>query len=207
MALCTAAEYKAWRGVTSADYDTLYGTLIDTATAEVERMCGRTAGGFESANAPFTEKFDGDGTQTLRVSNGPISSITSVKFGNATQTTLDSTSYTHDSKRTVLLLPRSSGGFMQRDDWGQPSIGNGGSSFPEGFQNIEVVYSGGYAANAIPDDLKLVCFRFVDHYADSRGHDMEKLSQAIGNTNATMKSTIEFRERMADMLAPWRAII
>jgi len=205
MALCTAAEYKAWRGVTGSGYDTLYGTLIGTATAEIERMCGRTAGGFESANGPFTETFDGDGTQSLRVSNGPISSITSIKFGNTDQTTLDSTTYTNDGERTILLLPRATGSFSQRDDWGVPSLGSSGSVFPIGHQNVEVVYAAGYAT--IPDDLKLVCFRFVDHYAASRGNDMETLTEAVGNTNATLRSVPEFRMRMEDLLAPWRAIL
>jgi hypothetical protein len=205
MALCTATEYKAWRGVTGSAYDTLYGTLIDTATAEIERLCGRTAGGFETAT--FTERFDGDGTQSLRLSNGPISSITSIKFGNADQTTIDSTTYTNDGRQTVMLLPRATGSFSQRDDWGQPVTGSSGSVFPFGFQNIEVVYVAGYAADAIPDDLKLVCFRFVDHYASSRGNDMEVLTEAVGNTNVTLRSAPEFRERVIDTLAPWRAIL
>ena len=208
MALCTAAEYKAWRGVTSSGYDSLYGTLIDTATAEIERLCGRTVGGFISTNGPFTETFDGDGTQYLRLSNGPISSITSIKFGNTDQTTLDATSYTHDGRQTVMLLPRSTGSFVQRDDWGFPVTGNNGAVFPIGFQNVEVVYAAGYANTAsVPDDLKLVCYRFVDHYAESRGHDLEKLSEAIGNTNVTVKSTAEFNDRVLQLLAPWRPIL
>ena len=68
MALCTLAEYKAWRGVSGTSWDTLYTTPIGTASAEIERMCNRTAGGFNTAT--FTETFDGDGSQTLTVSNG-----------------------------------------------------------------------------------------------------------------------------------------
>jgi hypothetical protein len=208
MPLCTATEYKAWRGVTSSGYDTLYGTLIDTATAEIERLCGRTVGGFISTNGPFTETFDGDGTQYLRLSNGPISSITSIKYGNSDQTTIDSSGYTHDGKHAVMLLPRTSGAFLQRDDWGMPVTGVSGNVFPIGFKNVEVVYAAGYADTAsVPDDLKLVCYRFVDHYAESRGGDMEKLTEAIGNTNVTVKATAEFSDRVLQLLAPWRPIL
>lgn len=208
MPLCTTAEYKAWRGVTGSGFDALYATLIDTATAEIERLTGRTAGGFIATNGPFTETYDGDGTQSLRLSNGPISSITSIKFGNTDQTTLDSTSYVHDGRHTVMLLPRVTGAFVQRDDWGMPYTGANGAVFPLGYQNIEVVYAAGYADTAsVPDDLKLVCYRFVDHYAESRGGDLEKLTEAIGNTNVTVKASAEFRQRIADLLAPWRPLL
>jgi len=36
---------------------------------------------------------------------------------------------------------------------------------------------------------------------------METLTEAVGNTNATLRSVPEFRMRMEDLLAPWRAIL
>jgi len=204
MALCTAAEYKAWRGITKTDWDTVLGVMITTATAEIERLCGRTAGGFESAT--FTEVFDGDGSQVLQVSNGPISSITSITIGNSDPSTLASTGYTHDSRFGIMRLPFETGGLVARDVWGEPVYGSSDRAvFTEGFQNITVVYVAGYAT--IPDDLKRVCYQFISHYFDSRGRDFEKAAQAIGNSNMTVKATAEFVAKKMDVLSSWRPIL
>ena len=204
MSLCTAAEYKDWRGITVSDWDTVLGVMITTATAEIERLCGRTAGGFESAT--FTEVFDGDGTQTLLVSNGPISSITSISVGNSDPSTLDASGYTHDSKRTVMRLPFDNGIGARVDDWGVPiSSSSSEPGFTNGLQNISVVYVAGYAT--IPDDLKMVCYRFIDHYLDSRGRDFEKSAEAIGNANVTVRATADFTEKILSMLSRWRHVL
>lgn len=201
MALCTAAEFKAWRGVTGTDWDTLIGDLIDSAQAEIERLCGRTAGGFESAS--FTEVFDGDGSQTLRVSNGPISSITSITVGNSDPVTLSADSYTFKD-RTISRLPFNGGGsFVSRDGWGDPlPIGSRSPCFDEGVQNVTVVYTGGYAT--VPDDLKQVCYEFVAHALDSRGQDFGKQASVTGNTQYTYRTVAEFKEYKLMLTRPWR---
>ena len=205
MPLCTTAEYKAWRGITVTDWDTVLGVMITTATAEIERLTGRTAGGFESANAPFTEVFDGDGTQTLSVSNGPISSITSISVGNSDPTALDASGYTHDSDREISRIPASFGSGVRTDEWGSLVTAGGSAVFQEGHQNITVVYVAGYTT--IPDDLKMICYEFMDHYLESRGRDFEKVSEAVGNANVTVRATADFVERKMAILRPWRRVL
>lgn len=203
MALATITEYKAWRGIETTAWDTLLTLLVATATAEIERLTGRTAGGFESAT--FTEVFDGDGSQTLQVANGPIASITSITSGNSNPTTLEATGYTHDSDRCIMLIPFDAGGGIRSDDFGVSlPLASRSPSFVPGYQNVTVVYVAGYAT--IPADLKMVCYRFVDHYMDSRGRDFEKVSEAIGNTNTTVRSSDEFTARMLVYLSTWRAL-
>ena len=203
MALCTTAEFKTWRGVTGSDWDTAIGVLIASSQAEIERLCGRTAGGFESAS--FTEVFDGDGSQTLRVSNGPISSITSITVGNSDPVTLSADSYTFKD-RTISRIPfNNPGAFVNRSGWGDIlPIASRSPCFDEGVQNVTVVYTGGYAT--VPDDLKQVCYEFVAHQLDSRGQDFGKQAAAVGNTNYTYRSPADFKEYKLMLVSPWRSL-
>ena len=201
MALCTTAEFKTWRGVTGSDWDTAIGVLIASSQAEIERLCGRTAGGFESAS--FTEVFDGDGSQTLRVSNGPISSITSITVGNSDPVTLSADSYTFKD-RTISRIPfNNPGAFVNRSGWGDIlPIASRSPCFDEGVQNVTVAYTGGYAT--VPDDLKQVCYEFVAHYLDSRGQDFGKQAAVTGNTQYTYRTVAEFKEYKLMLTRPWR---
>lgn len=204
MSLCTVAEYKLWRGIAATTWDaTVIPMFITTATAAIERLCGRTAGGFESA--AFAEVFDGDGTQTLRVSNGPITSISSISFGNATLTAQTLTDFTDDGRHTISYVARSSRSSFAVDDWGNPAGASGGDCFPLGYQNVTVEYVGGYGT--IPDDLKLACYRFIDHYMSSRGRDMGISTQGRGNTNYTRLTQAEFDAEIHALLRPWRQIL
>ena len=201
MAISTASAYKTRRGITASGWDTVIGNLLDSAQAEIERLCGRTAGGFEAGT--FTEYFDGDGSQVLEVSNGPISSITSIKVGNSDQTTLDASGYTF-KERTILRIPFDGGGGPRRDSWGQQlPMGSRSPCFPEGFKNIEVVYS---TSGEVTDDLETVLFKWVDHLLASRGRDAEKLTVARGNTNHTLRAIPDFDAWKSSVLRPWRRV-
>ena len=203
MALVSTSEYKAWRGVSGSDYDSTIAVLVPIAQRWVERVCGRTEGGFESDNAPFTEKLDGTGTQVIQVSNGPISSITSIKFGNGTQSTIDASTYSFQN-RTIMRIPKRGGATLHIDDWGDTiPFGVRRPNFPDGFQNIEVVYTAGYASGSIPDDLKYVIYRLVDHYLESRGRDIEKQAEVL-TTNYTLRPPEQLQSALLDLLRPWR---
>ena len=203
MALCTATEFKAWRGVTGSDYDSVITTLIASSQAEIERLTGRTEGGFESAS--FTEVLDGNGSQQIKVSNGPITAITSITVGNSDPATLSADSYTFKG-RVISRLPFDGGGSLTtRDGWGDPlPIGGRSPCFAEGVQNVTVVYTGGYAT--VPDDLKQVCYEFVAHQLDSRGQDFGKQAAAVGNTNYTYRSPADFKEYKLMLVSPWRSL-
>lgn len=187
MPILDATEYKTRRGITGTDYDTILAIYVEQATEEIESLCGRTSGGFEGDT--FTEKFDGDGTPVLKVSNGPISSISSIKFGNSTQTTVDSGSYVFKD-RTIMFVR---GGYQTWDGSGVVT--------PCGYQNVEVVYT---TASAVNDHLQQVAAQLIDHYLDSRGRDFGKLTEVKGNTTITVRSAADFREKLLDMLRPWR---
>lgn len=205
MAIVTAAEYKAWRGITGSDYDTLIGTLADIATRKIERLTGRTAGGFESESSPYTEQVDGTGTQILRVSND-ISTITSIKVGKpgAYDTTIEASGYTFRD-RSIMRLPHGSGRTYAVDDFGAAVYGGSRDpSWAEGYSNYEVIYTGGSAVGDIDDDLKHAAYVLIDSYMDSRGRDIGKGAEAVGNANATYATPADVLERVMQLVRPWR---
>jgi len=195
MAIVTESEYKTYRGIASTDYDTILADLVERSTDEIESLCGRTSGGFEGDT--FTETFDGEDTDILRVSNGPISSITSIKLGNSTQSTVDSSAYVFRD-RTIMSAAGRDGSRVYRDAYG--SVSDGSFLFPLGTNNIEVVY---VTSDARDDLLKGAAFRLIDHYLDSRGRDNEKLTEALGTTT-TVRASPDFRDRLLHELRHWR---
>ena len=192
MAIVTLSEYKAYREIDSGDtqYDSRLSPLIAGVNTEIERYCGRTF-----ALSTYTEKLNGKGTDTVIVSNTPLNSVTSVKllFGDGTSYTYPSSSYTFEAATGVIRL--ASDYFLTDIRFSGPEESRLSAlpNFPDGLQNIEVVYSGGYSA--APDDLKMAAFRLIDFQ-----------SNAIGirdSVNKKLSPLTEFEFKKA-ILAPFR---
>jgi hypothetical protein len=178
--LITTSEYKTWANIGTTAYDTIIGTIVSGVSTEIRRWCGRdTSNGFESMSR--TERYDGNNEQTINLMEWPVSSVTSVKVyaSDGTYETLDSTTYRVDSSGGILSCvdpikaryPVTAFGTVQATFSVQPW-------FPDGFDNIEVVYTGGYAT--IPDDLKIAAFRLADMHYAARGRNMGVVSESLG---------------------------
>lgn len=161
MAITTTAEYKADRGVGVSGDDTAIGNAITAAQERLERLAGRS---FESAAR--TEYYDGLGSESIQLRAYPVTSITSVQLLNADRTaaeTLDSGSYVVNTTTGELRLsPAYAGRFIPTEDYDTPGIITWGTGpqFPDQFQNVKVVYTGGYSS--VPTSLKQAIWRIVD---------------------------------------------
>ena len=178
--LITTAEYKTWANITTSAYDTIIGVIVSGVSTEIRRWCGRNeTNGFESMSR--TERYDGNNEQTINLMEWPVTSVTSVKVyaNDGTYETLDSTTYRCDQTGGVLSrvdptkarYPVTAFGTVQATFSVQPW-------FPDGFDNIEVVYTGGYAT--IPDDLKMAAFRLADMHYAARGRNLGIASESLG---------------------------
>jgi uncharacterized phiE125 gp8 family phage protein len=181
VAIITTAEFKTFRGISVSTYDTLIALLIGSAQAQAERYCDRA---FDTGT--YTEKHNGSRTNTLVLRNAPITSITSISLidpdGNTTA--LDSSTYTVQLDSGVVKLAGSLYGWATLDDV-DPSERRWGDlpAFPDGHQNLQVVYVGGYAT--APNDLKMAMYMYVDAlyartYATG-GEDSAYRSQTLGD--------------------------
>jgi uncharacterized phiE125 gp8 family phage protein len=118
MPLLTLTEAKNYLKVDYTDEDTLIQSLIDEATSTLQRKYGRDL--FE--NTYTDEEYDGEGHEMLFIRNFPVQSVTSLTIGDDT---IDASDYSL-SKNTGILKY------------------NG--RIPEGFANVKISYTGGYAS-------------------------------------------------------------
>jgi hypothetical protein len=197
--LISIAEYKVWAGITGTAQDALLTVLVDAVSMEVRRWCDRNlTNGFESVSR--TERYDGTGEQTIQLIEWPVASITSVTVYTADGTTevLDSSTYRVNGDSGVLSridpkrarFPVTAFGTVQATFSTQPW-------FEDGFDNVQVVYTGGYAT--IPADLKMACYRLTDLAYSARGRNFGIQSESLGGysyTNANPKATNELKAEL-----------
>ena len=197
-------EYKAWRGISVADFDTDIGILIPIACDLIESITGVQ---FDAAT--YTEVFNGDGSQELIVGSIGITSITSIKvdFHTDSPTTLDADTYTHDGDRTIHLLPVDDGQRFGVDEMGRLNdpLVSSAPVFARGFQNVQAIYVAGYSTANMPKDLKLAAYRLVDTFFETRGEDVVYLqNKADSGSTRAMRAVAESDAAIVSMLRQYR---
>lgn len=174
MAICTAAEYKTWAGISGTDLDTWLAAVIAQAQDGAEEWCGR---GFDSAAR--TEYYSGTGTTDMSLRTTPVTTLTSVSYlssvsaGVASFTAFDGGTYYFDGDSGLLVRYSAFDAF---DD--------ANPVWPDGTRNIKVVYTAGYST--IPDGLKLAGFRLIDYLRDMRGKSGGLQSESMGSYSYTL---------------------
>jgi uncharacterized phiE125 gp8 family phage protein len=150
----SSTECKTQARIDSSTYDTLIGTLITAARQTVEKHIRRTC--INTTYALYFDAFPDDDTEPLELIYAPVSSITSVKYYNTsnTQTTWSATEYLSD---LVSVAPRIT-----------PAYGYSWPSTIERTNAVEVIYVAGYGASGsgyVPEPIRqaiimLVCDMF-----------------------------------------------
>jgi hypothetical protein len=203
VALVTAAEYKASRGIAGTDFDTRIGEAINAASAKIRSYCGRDlSDGFEEAAR--TEVYSGDGTSLIRLAEWPVASIASVKMLTAASSgaavygdTVEASAYFSDGRGALYRV----GGL----DWAWTHEGSSRVAWPEGSANVQVVYTAGYST--IPDAIKEAVFSLMDQWFGTAGRNaLSTMTEAMGVVNRGEATAFEVNARIADMLSPWRRV-
>ena len=199
MPIITTAEYKAWIGDTSSDYDTTFGVLILAVQDDLETACGRK---FDEVT--YTdEAYDGKGEQELRLNNYPVSALTAVKLldSSGTTTTLATTDYRLTGERGRVTRLKSS-----LNDWGD----SGSSStpvFPDEASNVLVSYTGGYSSENAPAGLKMLMYTLVDEALDRRGENWSLASVSDGIEAHTNMASAEYASKRTMLIGPYTRVV
>lgn len=176
MALVTAAEIKAFEGITGSSHDSLFSSLADRVTAYFGSWCNRI---FESATYTDAE-YDGTGLDTFIVKNPPVTAVTSIKVATdrdfAAATALDSARYVFDDAGVISLVP--TGSVTSIVLGGVPGV------WPAGKRNIQITYTGGFTV--IPDDLKEAAILMISAWMNRRRR-AGILSTTIGSETVTFQ--------------------
>lgn len=181
--LATVAMAKTWMGITSSADDALLADILERAEGMIRVWAGRPSG---FLTATWTEKFDGECYEGVRLTYTPITSITSVKiYYDATgSVTVASGDYRTDLATGQLRLLNTPSVLW---DTGYPYDER--RAFPAGFRNIEVVYVGGYANQAaVPDQLEHAALTVVKFLFDTRRQTAGLQSENLGQYSYTLSS-------------------
>lgn len=197
MALATNTQVKDYLGVSGSTDDTLLTTLITRAQAMMERYCNRI---FEEDT--YTEDHSG-GAATVQLKNTPVSAVTSVSSldasGNATA--YAATSYRFDGDTGIITLTNDEDFYFRDSVVGSSALE--ASSFPCGFKNIRVVYTGGYSS--VPADLVQVCVEMAaDLYQNRRLNPRMAQENIGGGQSFTAKGGDDMMRHYGWRLDPFR---
>lgn len=133
MAILSLAEYKVFAGITNANADTRLTAILNSAEQFFLMRIRRNI-----EETEYTEKYNGDGTQTLVLKRWPVTDFSELKVSDEV---IDSADYTVDSVNGVVKI-------------------NAGT-FTCGFQNVEVTYKSGYLVADIPLEIKMAIAEIV----------------------------------------------
>lgn len=158
--LTTRADYKAYAGIKSTNYDAEIDNLITRVSTFVKTYCNRTFVDYYATDK--TEIFDGNDLRELILSETPVVAVTSV-------------SYSEDYGQTWLALTKFS-------DWivrGDSIVSLAPNGFRKQLQGYKVSYTGGF--DDTPQDLELAIMDLVTYY---RKNDMSIHANKAPGSNA-----------------------
>jgi len=165
-----------------ADVDSsLLAVLITAASRAIVAWCGR-----EFVSQTFSETYDGDGTRRLHLRQFPVTSLTSV-----TITDTDGTEY--DIATTAFRVDGVAGIIEFK-----PDAADDFTWFPEGFQNVAVVYVAGYTT--VPEHVQEACVLTVAAMAADDKLDPRLAAETLGSYSYTRSSADDALPRAAKAL-------
>ena len=170
MSLCTTTYAKRAADLSAVNTQELQD-LLDAATTLIENYCDRTF-----ASTAYTEKQDGTGAQWIYVENPEIISFTQViiEDPDGTTETIAASQFRTDT---------TAGKIWFKDDNSSSYV-----YFPEGFENVRIDYTGGYAT--IPAAVQRACLLVARAlYAQTGGGwNAAAQSERMGEHNYTRGS-------------------
>ncbi len=158
--LCLLSDVKTYLGTADTNSDTVLTALITNASAFIETYCNRTF-----AQASYTETRNGGCGPKMYLANGPVVTVSSLTVNNqAVPAAPDAVSYGFVWDTMMVYIRRGQGG-------------GGPQEFYKGFQNVQVVYTAGYAS--IPPDVAQACIELVASKYAKRNR-IDKSSETLG---------------------------
>ncbi len=186
VALVTAANYKTYAGITGTALDAALALLIPQAEVQIRQLCGRNLDdGFTQQTR--TELYSGGDSEAIQLREWPVSSVTSVTLVDDQGSTTAYANYAASTNQQWLPSP----------------------CWPMGFNNISVVYVGGWGAatvpTTIPASLQYAVCRIVDRVIAQRGRDPALTSEKIGSYQYALAAYADIRGEVDDILMPFRS--
>lgn len=177
--LTTTSACLLWLGL-SADTSGQVARSLLAAEYKIRSICnGRTS----FITGEYTERIDGLGWDSVLLKHTPVDTASDYSVAvyiSSTQTvTVASSSYYIDPTTGILRLiadPFTSmlyGGITD-------------SGFADGFRNVTVTYTGGYASGSIPEDLQQMAIEYACSVYRRKNYDPNLKSENLGRYSYVM---------------------
>ena len=185
MSIITLDEYKTYKGITSSEEDVYLTSTISAVNSAIENYIGYPI----EAKDHVDEIYDGPGSNSLRLAQYPILSITSVQCYDET---LEEVSFDdrNNGKSGYWIKDAKEGILWNNDVW------------PRGRGVIKITYRAGY--DPVPEDLKQAAFEIVDYYRNIKGK-AGILSESLGSYGYSLDNRLD--PRLKEWAIPNFAII
>ncbi len=158
--------YKSFYGITTDTNDGQITALIPPVEAAIIRYIG-----YDPAIQDFTEYYNGTDANFLRLKAKPINSVTSVTFDpyGSSPVAYAGTNYFWNSNSVLYPKP----------------IASIPGYFPQGNQNIKVIYNAGYSLANIPQNLKLATATMINRTIALTDPNRLKTAETLGDWSVT----------------------
>lgn len=171
----TIADLELYLGttITGGSDEAKYEYLIDAVSKEIESICQRVL-----LAADYTEVLNGNGTNSIFLSQYPINTITSVEYGQPWD------GYTRDAVTD----------YISYDDTGEISFLFESLDSPQMF---EVVYNAGFST--VPLDLNLICVEEVVRAFNVSTKDTNVTEEKLGDYSYKLSSVVYSAENKENL--------
>lgn len=189
---------KRYLSISVSTYDTELTACIDAAEESLRRICNRPDGWLTSE---WTETFDGEASGRLVLTNVPVNMASDVTI-TIDDATLDADAYTVQSRTGIVRMKRGS----------YTTAWDGGSNFPlvatfgTGLDSVDVTYTGGYAADAMPAGLIRIATEMAAEMYRAETRDGNVKSEQMGRYSVTYADVSKgdgFFDRWKERVGPY----
>lgn len=178
--LTDLATVKAWLGVTTTGSDTQLTQLITAASVFVKQYLNS-----EVLSASYTETRKALGRDTLMVSEGPVTAVSSIAWSG--QSPITAVADPVNDVSGILFAGR--------------AISLVGYCFPHDW--VKVTYTAGFAA--IPPDIQQATTELVGE-AFKRNDRIGQTSKSLGGQEVVAFSTADMNATIKAVLGPYRNV-
>ena len=167
----------------------------DLTVCPVQSCLTSTTAAELGIRADATEYFDGEGQTRIWPVRIPVTSITSIYVNNDQPRDFTDS---NDELDSDYYLIQKYGDHVQRID---------GGAFNTGYQNIRLIYQGGYAESAIPEDLKRAGYMILSAQRKLAGKEhVRSETVSVEGTTFNTQFTAELPWAATRILANYRRI-
>ena len=195
--LVTVYEYKDAEGMRGEKDDDRLNVIVPQVSDLVKKYCGTTFIDYYSTNKVETFSVSDLYTNTIIVSESPLTSVNKVE---------ERTAYSEDYKE-LLTSNYEYYADIEADAIIRTTKNGERASWAKGVGSVRITYKAGYSAT--PKDLQLAIFDLVNYYMKDEHKERRTLggAQMVNQGTAGIRNNTDFPDHIKRVLDLYRVVI